>query len=187
MRLEGISMDKRVDEIILELPGREHEERANQFKGEFFMNNEPVINGSALFDQMAYQEWLEFNRKNRNPETVNPEWVPATTFFAVRISDQSIIGMIDIRHNLGNAFLAEYGGHVGYAVRPSERKKGYATQMLKMALEYAKSLDINKVMLGCYADNSASIKTIGNCGGILIKSKPYVDGKPMNIYWVELL
>lgn len=93
--------------------------------------------------------------------------------------------MIDIRHHLNNPFLTEFGGHIGYAVRPSERKKGYATQMLKMALEYAKSLGITKIMLGCYSDNTASVETIGNCGGILTESKLYTDGKPMNIYWIE--
>ena len=62
--------------------------------------------------------------------------------FAVREHDQKIIGMIDIRHNLENDFWAEYGGHLGYSVRPSERRKGYATEIMKMGLEYAKSLGI---------------------------------------------
>ncbi|MGE5604102.1 MAG: GNAT family N-acetyltransferase [Bacteroidota bacterium] len=109
-----------------------------------------------------------------------------TTFLAIRKSDRKIIGIIDIRHNLGNKFLAEYGGHIGYAARPSERHKGYATQLLRMALKYGKSLNLTKVMLGCYADNIASIKTITKCGGVLTETKPYVDGKPMNVYWIEI-
>ncbi|UWG96468.1 GNAT family N-acetyltransferase [Dehalobacter sp. DCM] len=160
------------------------EERANQFKEEFVRNNEPVINGSALFDQMEYQEWLDYNRNNRNPATVSPEWVPATTFFAVRKADDRIVGMVDIRHHLDHPFLAAYGGHIGYAVRPSERKKGYATHMLKMALEYAHALGITKIMLGCYADNTASVRTITKCGGIFTESKLYPDGKPINMYWI---
>ncbi|MDF2479475.1 MAG: hypothetical protein K0S24_4958 [Sphingobacterium sp.] len=87
---------------------------------------------------------------------------------------------------LNNVFLTQYGGHIGYAVRPSERKKGYAIKMLTMALEYAKSLGLQKVMLGCYSNNVASIKTITKCGGVLTKSKPYADGTPMNVYWVSL-
>lgn len=173
-------------DIILELPTIQHELMANQFKEEFFEHNERVINGSALLDQMDYKEWLNNTKRNRNPETVRGDWVVATTFFAIRKSDRKIIGIIDIRHNLENKFLAEYGGHIGYAVRPNERRKGYATQILKMALEYGKSLNLTKVMLGCYTDNIASIKTITKCGGILTKSKPYVDGKQMNIYWIEI-
>jgi predicted acetyltransferase len=173
-------------DIILELPTLQHELMANQFKEEFFENNEPIINGSALFDKMDFCEWLENTKRNRNPETVRKDWVVATTFFAVRKSDNKIVGMVDIRHNLGNVFLAEYGGHIGYAVRPSERRKGYATQILKMALEYGKSLNLAKVMLGCYQDNLASVRTIEKCGGILTESKMYVDGKPMNVYWIEI-
>jgi predicted acetyltransferase len=173
-------------DIILELPTMEHEYRANQFKEEFFKNQEQVINGSALLDQMEYIEWLEHTRKSNNPETVSKDWAVATTFFAVRKSDNKIVGMIDIRHNLKNKFLAEYGGHIGYAVRPSERKKGYATAMLRQALNYAKSLKLTQVMIGCYADNIASIKTIIKCGGVLSQSKLYTDGKPMHVYLINI-
>lgn len=172
-------------DIILELPAIEHEDRANQLKDEFIKNNERVINGSALLDQMDYREWLKNTRRNNNPATVREDWVVATTYFAVRKCDNRIIGMIDVRHSLDNEFLQEFGGHIGYAVRPSERNKGYGTQMLKMALEYAKSLNITKIMLGCYKANIASIKTISKCGGILTESK-FHDGKPVNVYWIDI-
>lgn len=175
-----------MSDIILELPAEEHEAGANQYKEEFFSNQEPIINGSALLDQMDYKAWLNHTRKNNNPASVGQDWVAATTFFAVRKSDNRIVGMIDVRHNLDNAFLAAYGGHIGYSVRPSERKKGYATQMLLLALQYAKSLHLPKVMLGAYADNVASIKTILKCGGILSESKQHTNGKPMKIYWIEI-
>jgi len=172
-------------EIVLELPTADHESRANQFKEEFFLHNEPVINGSALFDQMDYKEWLEYTTKNRNPDIVSKEWVTASTFFGVRKSDLKIVGMIDIRHNLDNDFLASSAGHIGYSVCPSERMKGYAVQMLSLALEYAKSIRLSRVMLGCYSDNTASIKTILKCGGVLTETKPYADGKSMNVYWID--
>lgn len=175
-----------MSEIILELPTIKHEFIANQFKEEFFKNHEKIINGSALYDQMEYKEWLDYNKKNSSSATVSDNWVVATTFFAVRKSDNKIIGMIDIRHSLENEFLAEYGGHIGYAVRPSERKKGYAIQMLRMALEYAASIKLSKVMLCCYADNTASIKTITKCGGVFSESKKYIDGKTVNIYWIDI-
>jgi len=173
-------------DIALEYPGLNHEDRANRFKAEFLLHYEPVINGSALFDRMNYREWLDHTTKNRSPETVSKDWVPASTFFAVRERDHKIVGMVDIRHNLNHEFLANFGGHIGYSVRPVERRKGYATQMLALALDYARSLRLSKVMLGCYSDNIASVKTIVKCGGVLTETKPYADGKPMNVYWIEL-
>ncbi len=175
-----------MDVIELKLPALEYESRAEKFKKEFFDRGETVINGSALYDRMDFKEWLISTKNNANAQTVSQNWVVATTFFAIRKSDERIIGMIDIRHNLSKDFLAQYGGHIGYAVRPSERRKGYATQMLQLALNYVQSIGLQKVMLGCYSDNAASVKTIVKCSGILTETKPYADGKPMNIYWIVL-
>ncbi len=185
-----------MNDLQLHLPALEHKKTAEDFKKEFFDNHETVINGSALLDQLDYEEWLEYNIKNRDKSTASPNWVPATTFFAVRKQDNKIVGIIDIRHNLENEFLAEYGGHIGFSVRPTERKKGYATEMLMMALEYSKSLGLQKVMLGCFSDNIASIKTIEKCGGVLAETKMYsgdqglkihtAEEKLVNIYWICL-
>jgi len=185
-----------MNELELQLPTLEHKIEAENFKNEFFENQETVINGSALFDQMEYEQWLVHNTNNRQGNTVNSNWVPATTFFAVRKNDLKIIGMIDIRHNLKNEFLAQYGGHIGLSVRPSERKKGYGTEILKMGIEYAKSLGIKKLMLGCFSDNLPSIKTILKCGGKLKETKifsgsqffkiPEKQEKLVNIYWIDL-
>ena len=185
-----------MSDIELHLPSAHHKTAAESFINEFFEVQEHTIPGSALLDQMEYEQWLIQNTGNRHESTVNNGWVAATTFFAVRKHDSKIIGMIDIRHNLENEFLRRYGGHIGYSVRPYERKNGYATEILKMGLEYAKSLNIEKVMIGCYFDNIPSIKTIEKCGGVLSETKPYSsgnhfnmpveDGKPISIYWIDL-
>jgi len=168
-------------ELELHLPTLQHKTVAENFKNEFFEMQEPVIYGSALFDQMEFEQWLIHNSNNRDENTVNSGWVIATTFFAIRKQDLKIVGMIDIRHNLKNEFLAQYGGHLGYSVRPSERKKGYATEMLKLGIEYAKSLNIEKLMIACFSDNIPSIKTIEKCGGVLSETKPYIEGELVNI------
>ena len=182
-----------MNKIEFQLPTMLHKTAAENFKNEFFEMQEQFINGSAMLDQMEYEQWLILNTNNRHENTVSAGWVEATTFFVVREYDNKIIGMIDIRHNLGNDFLAQYGGHIGYSVCPNERKKGYATEMLSMGLEYAKSLNIEKVMLACYSDNIPSARTIEKCGGILSETKhytngniPYADGKHVNIYWINL-
>ncbi len=171
--------------VRLEQASGYHKIAAEEMKQEFFDNGETIINGSALFDQMPFDEWLINTNRNHNPETVRSDWAVATTFFAFRKSDNKMLGMIDVRHELTVPFLKEYGGHIGYAVRPTERRQGYATQMLSLALSYCFSLNIHTVRLGCYADNNASIRTIEHCGGVCVEQKPYADGKPMLIYQIE--
>lgn len=118
----------------------------------------------------SYDDWLKLIQDNSAESTVRDKWVIATTFFIGRKEDGKIIGMIDFRHRL-NEFLQNYGGHIGYGVRPSERKKGYATQMLKMVFERAKAMGVEKVMLTCYEENETSRRTIEKCNGILTERK----------------
>ena len=181
-----------MNRIEFQLPTLQHKTASENFRNDFFDIQEHFIPGSAMLDQMEYEQWLIHNTNNRHENTVSSGWVVATTFFAVRKCDQKIIGMIDIRHNLENDFLTQYGGHIGYSVCPDERNKGYATEMLKMGLEYAKSLNIEKVMIACFSDNIPSIRTIEKSGGILSETKhytdgniPYIEGKHVNIYWIE--
>lgn len=174
------------DIICIEQAAKSHKNEAKQMKQEFFDRNETIINGSALFDQMEFDQWLINVNRNHDPNTVCEDWAVATTFFAVRKSDRKLLGMIDVRHALTVPFLQEYGGHIGYAVRPSERKKGYATAMLQLALRYCAILGIETVRLGCFTDNLPSIRTMERCGGIRVEEKTYVDGNPMYIYEIPV-
>jgi predicted acetyltransferase len=185
-----------MSKIELQLPALEHKLAAEKFKNEFLANQESMIPGSALLDQMDYERWLIHTANNRDKNTVSSDWVVTTTFFAIRKRDQKIIGMIDVRHNLENEFLAQFGGHIGFSVCPSERKKGYATEILKMGLMFAKSLDIEKVMVSCFSDNIPSIRTIEKCDGKLSETKhfksdesivlPDSDGKSVLLFWITL-
>ena len=94
------------------------------------------------------------------------------TFFAVRKRDDRIIGIIDLRHTL-NAFLKNLG-NCGYSVRPSERKKGYATEMLRQLLKVAKE-----------TENTASIKVIQKNGGVYERSFLF-ENKTADIYKIVL-
>lgn len=174
------------DTLILEEASEGHREAALAFKQEFLDAGESVINGSALLDQMGFDEWLANCARNSDPETASDDWAVATTCFAVRQSDGTIVGIIDIRHSLATDFLAQYGGHIGYSVRPSERRRGYATQMLALALERCRAIGIPEVRLGCYVSNEASIRTIKANGGVLVEEKSYLDGVAMHIYSIAL-
>ena len=92
-------------------------------------------------------------------------YVKDSTFFLYEENEDKILGAINIRHHLSERIILE-GGHIGYGIRPSCRKKGYATKMLSLALEECKKLDINKVLITCDSSNIGSRKTILNNNGI---------------------
>jgi predicted acetyltransferase len=91
--------------------------------------------------------------------------VPSTVYI-LKNNIGKILGATSIRHHLTED-LKNYGGHIGYGIRPSERNKGYATIMLKLALEKAKELNIDKVLIHCDYENLASSKVITKNGGNL--------------------
>ena len=88
----------------------------------------------------SYDEWLDFEGRF---ECLG--WTPSATYLGIRISDSRLIGMIDLRHEL-SGFLLKYNGQIGYSVRPSERQKGYASQMLLLVLKKLKTLVIKKFL-----------------------------------------
>lgn len=169
--------------IELVRPTKALESQALDFKQEFLDNNERIINGSELLDQMdSYEEWLTSVTNNTCEETVNPAWVITDTFFAVDKSDR-IVGIIDLRHTL-NDFLKDFG-NCGYSVRPSERRKGYATEMLRQILEVAKRSGMDELHLSVECDNEPSIKTIKSNGGVYERSFEF-ENEMADIYRIAL-
>lgn len=164
-------------------PNKEHKMQALDFKQEFFGNNEKIINGSELLDQMEnYEEWLVSVTNNISEETVNPAWVVTDTFFAVNESNE-IVGIIDLRHTL-NDFLKDFG-NCGYSVRPSERRKGYATEMLRQILDVARESGMIELHLSVERDNEPSIKTIISNGGVYVRSFEF-ENEMADIYRIGL-
>ena len=78
-------------------------------------------------------------------------------------------------------------GHIGYGIRPSERRKGYAVQSLKLMLEQAKARHINRVLIGVHEGNVGSWKTVEKCGGILENTVSVAgDDEPIRRYWIKI-
>jgi predicted acetyltransferase len=89
--------------------------------------------------------------------------VPSTTLWWV--SGQEYLGRLAIRHRLTPSLL-DYGGHIGYDVRPSARRRGYGTAMLAEALPVADKLGLDRVLVTCDHDNIGSRKVIEANGGV---------------------
>lgn len=111
-------------------------------------------------------------------------FVPATVYWGA--IGEIVVGRIALRHHL-NENLKEFGGHIGYEVRPSYRRQGVAKEMLRLLLETPKAKQIGRLLLTCAPDNQASNKTIQANGGVLAKTafaeKPQ---RGTNYYWIQL-
>ncbi|MGW7331674.1 GNAT family N-acetyltransferase [Streptomyces sp. NPDC054840] len=94
------------------------------------------------------------------------------------------LGAIDLRHYL-NGFLLDAGGHIGYSVRPSARRRGLATWALGAVLHEARVLGMDRVLLTCDPDNEASVRTIEGNGGVLEDVRETLIG-PKRRYWIDL-
>lgn len=110
--------------------------------------------------------------------------VPDSTFFYLDEERDIFVGAVNIRHYLNDSLLLN-GGHIGDGVRPSERRKGIATEMINLALKECKHIGIDKVLMVCDKDNIGSAKSIQKNGGIL-ENEVVVDGILEQRYWITI-
>ena len=173
-----------MEKIILVKPNLSYADEIIKYKEESLAES-PIINGSAGLNRFSsIEDWLEELKKRSSEATVPEGLVPSSTYLGVREKDNYIVGMIDIRHYL-NKYLTQVGGNIGYSVRKSERNKGYAKQMLKLALEKCRDLKMKKVLITCDEDNIASEKVILSANAKL-EDIINVDGKNKKRFWIDL-
>ena len=125
----------------------------------------------------SLQEWSR-------GENIKSGWVPCSTWFWE--SEGALMGVINVRHWLSPS-LHQTGGHIGYSVAPSHRRKGVATAMLAAVLDNCRKLGIDRVLLTCDANNIASIRTIEVNGGTLEKEEWLAsEQRIQRWYWIDL-
>jgi predicted acetyltransferase len=167
----------------LQRPNIKMEEQYYDFINEWNDNGEEITPYSVRPLELDYKGWLENTYKFEDRDGCPSHFVPAHTYFLVS-EEERIIGAINIRHCL-NDYLFKVGGHIGYGIRPLERKKGYANLMLSLALPIAKELGISKALITCDKKNIGSAKTIMKNGGVL-ENEVTEEGEITQRYWIDL-
>ena len=128
----------------------------------------------------AYVRWLQEGERGAVPEGM----VPWTALWLTRRGERSILGMASLRHRL-TPYLLEQAGHIGYIVRPSQRRRGYGKRLLALTLQEARLIGIERALLVCESENLGSARVIEANGGVL-EDQVEKQGRTLSRYWIEL-
>ena len=175
-----------MDAIKLVLPTEEHLDQAWDYRRECKAAGSSTDGDGGLETIDSARQWLAEVGACTDPATVPEGKVQATQFLGIRESDGKLVGMLQVRHYF-NEYLEKYAGHIGYSVRPSERRKGYAKEMLRLALPYCKSIGLDRVLIACEPGNPASRRTILANGGAYERTV-HEPGEDIDLerYWIAL-
>ena len=170
-------------EIKLEQISSKHKDEIYRIKNEYDQINDDYNGAFFIKDIDSYEKKINDLDNCSRGIIDNPEYVPYICYVAVD-EDDKIVGVCSLRYEL-NDYLLKFGGHVGYSVVPSERKKGYATKILELLLEEAKKKNINRVLITCNSTNIGSMKVVEKNGGKLENEIEH-DGIVTKRYWINI-
>ena len=159
----------------------EYREQLNDMMDEWTAAGEKIIPYS-----IRKNDYRDFDHYLAELELSEPKdgMVPDSTFFGLETETNRFVGAVNIRHTLSESLLRS-GGHIGDGVRPSERRKGYATAMIALALRECRELGIQRVLMCCNADNIGSAHSIEKNGGVL-ENEVTDNGTAIRRYWISL-
>ena len=150
---------------------------------EWEKTGEKITPHSSARNGRSFEE-MQYHWEYEGTDAIRGQgYVPATLFFLVDDTGR-ILGASHFRHELNEA-LIQYGGHIGYGIRPSERRKGYSTKMLGLMLDMLRDNGYKKILITCDDDNIASARTIEKNSGILENKVPNHQGIGRR-YWIKL-
>ena len=170
--------------LKLIFPSKEYKEEWYSIVKEIEDKDEKMTPYALKGETENYDIYLKNAENNSKGLNIKKDRVPSDIYFLVEEGKSRILGAIDIRHSL-NDYLYNFGGNIGYGIRPSERRKGYATKMLGLALDKSRELGLEKVLITCNKENIGSAKTIIKNGGKL--ENEIIEGNILTQrYWIEL-
>jgi predicted acetyltransferase len=176
-----------MESLNLVKPDKNFVEEIRSYKKEF-LDAASVLHGAmGLKDYDDPLDWIEYCRLMENRETLpGKDRVESDEYMLIREKDKKLLGLINFRHYL-EGHLIEHGGHIGFSVRPSERRKGYATEMLNLCLKKCREKGLVKVLITCNVNNEASRRTIIGCGGVYERTTHVeTEGVDFERYWIAL-
>lgn len=172
-------------------PSLDYKDAAIQYINEFYEYNSQIhgVGGLdiALKKGLSFEDWVENSIKmNDKDYAYSKGKVPAITYILLRENDNRIIGFIDLRLEL-NDYLRNFGGHIGYSIRPIERRKGYNKINLYLCLLEAQKNGLDEVLITCADYNDGSRNSIKSFDGVLEKTTyDELDGETMELYWIDV-
>ena len=164
------------------LPELKDKDILQEYVQEHYDHGETSITASMDLSSSDFTEWVE--KIHSNAIDGDEQWGKSLRYLC--FDESTLVGLLSIRYNLPER-LTEIYGDIGYGVRPSERNKGYASEMVRYALAVCKEQGMNQVILGCFKDNLASASTIRKNGGILLRENDnYQAGRISQYYLIRL-
>lgn len=175
-----------MENCILIKPDMSYIDDITSFRQEMLDANSSMDGTGPLRRMENIVDWLDFNQSLENKDTVPQNWVSTEQYIYVRESDNKIIGMIQFRHYF-NDYIEKYAGHIGYSIRPNERRKGYAKKMLSDCLQRCKDFGLKNILISCIHGNEGSKRTITANGGIY-ESIVFCEADDVHLerYWIYL-
>ena len=179
-----------MEKFYLELPSMERKDEIIDYINEFVMYNSD-INGTGSLDKIldgySFEETLDMCLKMEIASYAKKlNRCQSRTFLLIRQNDNKIVGTINVRWNL-TPNMINFGGNIGYGIRPTERRKGYNKINLYLGLIEAQKLGLDRVMLDCDVENLGSSRTMEALGGVLERTEidPF-DGILTSVYWINV-
>ena len=164
------------------LPEMSDEMILREYIQEHYDNGETSISASLDLPISDYGEWVE--KIQNNVVVGNAEWGKSLLYLC--FDEMKLVGLLSVRYELSKTLSEKYGD-IGYGVRPSERRKGYATAILQYGVSVCKEKGMHQIILGCYKDNLTSAATIKRNGGFLFaENDNYMKGRTSQYYLIKL-
>lgn len=175
-----------MEEYILIRPENSYAEEVKAFRREFIEAGSSMDGCGELRKSENFEEYMRSCEAHTRRETLPEGRSLSQQLWYVRKSDGALVGMLSIRLEL-IGYLKEFGGNIGYSVRPKFRRQGHAKRMLAMALPICRELGLKRLLITCLEDNIGSEKTIRANGGVY-ESTVCDANKNVRLkrFWIEL-